>query len=157
MLKKFFLIGFLSLLMTVPQLAQAASTDIYSFDSPKQQIRFQQLSGDFRCLVCQNETLADSNAPLAKDLRFQIYKMVKQDKSNQEITQYLVDRYGDFVLFRPKMSKLTFLLWFGPFVMLAIALARLYWLITRRKKTTTKTYRFSKEERERIRHLLREY
>lgn len=159
MLKKFFLSLLLLFFMGVLQTAIAAPQDIYSFDSPKQQLRFQHLSKQFRCLVCQNETLADSNAPLAKDLRFQIYKMVKQNKNNHEITQFLVNRYGDFVLFQPRVGYLTFILWFGPFIMLAAALIRLYWLLNRRKQNNikTKTHRFTKQDRERIRHLLQEY
>lgn len=157
MLKRIFTIAFLSLVLALSSYTiQAAPSDIYSFDSPKQQVRFQRLSGQFRCLVCQNESLADSNAPLAQDLRFQIYKMVKQNKSDQDVVQFLIDRYGDFVLFRPPMSKLTLLLWLGPFLMLITALARLFWLIATRKKPV-KIYRFSKEDRERIRHLLSEY
>jgi cytochrome c-type biogenesis protein CcmH len=136
--------------------ASALTTDIYSFDSPKQQKQFQNLTQQFRCLVCQNENLADSNAPLAQDLRFQIYKMVKQNKSNQDITQYLLKRYGDFVLFKPRFGKLTFILWLGPFIMLVVALLRLTWLIQTRRKKNRK-FTFTKQERERIKHLLREY
>jgi cytochrome c-type biogenesis protein CcmH len=158
MIKKipFLILFFISVIFCTNSFA-AAAHDIYYFDSPKQQNRFQHLNQQFRCLVCQNESLAESNAPLAQDLRFQVYKMVKSNKTDQEIIQFLVNRYGDFVLFRPPMSKLTYILWFGPFVMLFAALIRLYWLISqRRKKTRTQGYTFSKKDRERIRHLLSE-
>lgn len=137
----------------------AAPSDLYSFTSPKQQSQFQHLTRSFRCVVCQNESLAESNAPIAKDLRFQIYQMVQQHKTNQEIIQYFVNRYGDFVLFNPPFSSLTFILWFAPLVMLVVALGRLYWLVKRRKQQESrpKTYRYTKEQRERIRHLLSEY
>jgi cytochrome c-type biogenesis protein CcmH len=139
--------------------AWAAPSDLYSFTSPKQQTQFQRLTRDFRCVVCQNESLAESNAPIAKDLRFQIYQMVEQHKTNQEIIQYFVNRYGDFVLFKPPVSALTFVLWFAPFLMLVVALGRLFWLVKRRKQRESgpKTYRYTKEQRERIRHLLSEY
>lgn len=137
------------------QPAYAQASDIYTFDSPTQQIRFNLLSEQFRCLVCQNESLAESNAPLAKDLRFQIYQMVKQDKSNQEIENFLVDRYGDFVTFRPPVDKLTYLLWFGPLLLLLLGLARLAWVIRRRRKSRTNFY--SKEDQQRIKHLLSQY
>jgi len=158
MLKRylFIVLGFVCCL-GFSNLAFAAATNLYSFDSPKQQHRFENLSQQFRCLVCQNESLADSNAPLAQDLRFQIYKMVKQNKSDQQVVEYLIDRYGDFVTFKPPVRKLTLLLWFGPFIMLMIALARLFWLIRQRPVKTTTTYRFSKQDREKIRHLLSEY
>lgn len=136
--------------------AFAAPTDIYQFDSTHQQRQFQKLSREFRCLVCQNESLADSNAPLALDLRYQIYKMVKQDKSNQDIINFLVNRYGDFVIFQPPFSRYTFLLWVGPFIMLAIALFRLYFVVTNQRSKRPKKTRFPKEGRKRIRYLLRQ-
>lgn len=139
--------------------ANAATVDLYVFDNPKQERQFQKLNQNFRCLVCQNETLADSNAPLAKDLRFEIYRMIKQNKSDQEIIDYLVDRYGDFVLFKPRFAVPTLVLWLGPFIMLMLALVRLYWLIHQRRKQAKKSaaYTFSEEDRQRIKHLLREY
>jgi cytochrome c-type biogenesis protein CcmH len=154
---KFFL--YLILLLTfMGTTCLGAATDIYSFDSPAQAKRFEKLGHEFRCVVCQNETLADSNAPLAKDLRFQIYTMVKQNKDNDEIVKFLTQRYGDFVLFRPRFSSSNLWLWIGPFVMLLFALARLYWLLLQRqKKQRSATYTFSKQDRERIRHLLSQY
>lgn len=136
--------------------AWGVTADLYSFASPQQQQRFDKLTGQFRCLVCQNESLADSNAPLAKDLRFEIYQMVKSSKTNQEIKQYLVQRYGAFVLFRPPVDKYTYALWFGPFIMLMIALARLFWLL-RKRKTSPRSFTFSPRDRERIKHLLNEH
>lgn len=142
------------------QVSFAAATDLYSFDTPKQQQRFEDLGKQFRCLVCQNESLADSNAPLAKDLRFQVYQMVKQNKTNDEIKQFLMDRYGDFVLFKPRFSFYTAILWIAPFIMLAVALSRLFWLVNRRYKKkpgATNAHHFSQADRKRIRHLLQEY
>jgi cytochrome c-type biogenesis protein CcmH len=80
--------------------------------------RLRQLSTELRCLVCQNSTLADSDAPLAQDLRREVRKLMEAGKTDKEIVAYLVARYGDFVTFRPPVNFSTALLWFGPFIML---------------------------------------
>lgn len=101
----------------------APTSDIYSFDNDQQKTQFENLTQQLRCLVCQNETLADSNAPLAQDLRGQVAVLIKQNKSNDEIIHYLVQRYGDFILFKPPLKSTTYLLWFGPFVLLLVGFA----------------------------------
>lgn len=90
--------------------------------TPTQQARYEALTHELRCLVCQNETIADSSAELADDLRKQVYAQVAAGKSDVEIKRYLTDRYGDFVLYRPPFKPLTWLLWAGPFAVLLIAL-----------------------------------
>ena len=80
--------------------------------------RLKNLEEELRCLVCQNQTLADSNAPLAEDLRREVRELALQGKSDAEIKQYLVARYGDFVLYKPPVKSTTYLLWFGPFALL---------------------------------------
>ena len=94
--------------------------DIYAFPTTQQQYQFNNLTQKLRCLVCQNESLADSNAPLAQDLRNTIAQMILQKKSNQEIIAYLVDRYGDFVLYQPRLTDQTLLLWLIPPLLLLI-------------------------------------
>jgi cytochrome c-type biogenesis protein CcmH len=84
------------------------------------EVRLKKLSTELRCLVCQNSTLADSDAPLAQDLRNEIRELMLKGKTNEEIVDYLVARYGDFVTFRPPVNSTTALLWFGPFIMLII-------------------------------------
>src|ERR1700747_2502545 len=81
--------------------------------------RLKHLETELRCLVCQNQTLADSNAPLAEDLRREVRELAKSGKSDTEIKQYLIARYGDFVLYRPPLQWNTWLLWLGPFLLLA--------------------------------------
>ena len=88
-------------------------------DDPVVEARLKQLAVELRCLVCQNQTLADSNAPLAEDLRREVREMIVKNMSDQEIIEFLVSRYGDFVLYRPPMKTTTMLLWVGPFVLLA--------------------------------------
>jgi cytochrome c-type biogenesis protein CcmH len=89
-------------------------------DDPVLEARLKTLSQDLRCLVCQNTTLADSSAPLAEDLRQEIRKLMREGKSDKEVVDYLVARYGDFVLYKPPVNNETALLWFGPFLLLII-------------------------------------
>ena len=91
-------------------------------------IRLQKLESELRCLVCQNQTLADSNAGLAVDLRREVRDLAEQGRTDVDIKQYLVSRYGDFVLYKPPVKQTTWLLWFGPFVLLiACVLSVLVW------------------------------
>jgi len=101
--------------------AQPSSLLDYSFDSTAQQQQFQQLTEQLRCLVCQNESLWDSSAPLAKDLRTEIYSKVKSGQSDEQIKQYLVARYGEFILFKPALQAATYALWVMPFLLLLLA------------------------------------
>ncbi|MCC5793037.1 MAG: cytochrome c-type biogenesis protein CcmH [Legionellaceae bacterium] len=98
--------------------AQEQAQTLYPFATLQQEAQFKHLLAELRCLVCQNQDLADSHAPLAKDLRDQIYDMVQAGKSDQEITGYLADRYGDFILFKPPVKPLTYVLWLGPLLFL---------------------------------------
>jgi cytochrome c-type biogenesis protein CcmH len=109
---------FLSMCIFMPLIVHANS--MYPLDSTKKEAQFTHLLKDLRCLVCQNQDLADSNADLAKDLRFQVYEMVRDGKSDNEIQEYLASRYGDFILFNPPIKAVTLLLWFGPFLFLVI-------------------------------------
>lgn len=94
----------------------------YPLETPQQEAQFNHLLKELRCLVCQNQDLADSNAGLAKDLRAQVYSLVKDGKSDSEITAYLTNRYGDFILFKPPIKQITYLLWFGPFIFLLLGI-----------------------------------
>ena len=89
-------------------------------DDPVIEARLKAMSSELRCLVCQNTTLADSNAPLAEDLRKEIRVLMREGKTDQEVVDYLVVRYGDFVRYRPPVNNETALLWFGPFFLLLI-------------------------------------
>lgn len=96
--------------------------NMYQFNNPRQQVQFQHLLKELRCLVCQNQDLSDSNAPLAKDLKNEVYAMVKEQQSDQEIINFLTERYGDFILFNPPMKGITYFLWFGPAFFLLLGL-----------------------------------
>ena len=95
---------------------------LYPFDSEKQNAQFNHLLHELRCLVCQNQDLADSNAPLAKDLREEVYELVKSGNSDNEIIHFLTSRYGDFILFNPPVKSITLMLWFGPLIFLILGL-----------------------------------
>ncbi len=113
------------------------STTVYSADKahdPEIEARLKHLSNELRCLVCQNTTLADSDAPLAQDLRNEVRKLMEQGKTDEEVVAYLVARYGDFVTFRPPVKASTALLWFGPFAMLIIGLITLVVVLKKRAK-----------------------
>ncbi|MFO1307256.1 MAG: cytochrome c-type biogenesis protein [Burkholderiales bacterium] len=96
--------------------------------------RLKRLETDLRCLVCQNQTLADSNAPLAEDLRREVRELAQAGKSDAEIRAFLVARYGDFVLYKPPVKESTWLLWFGPFLLLGGGLAVWLAIVRRRRR-----------------------
>jgi cytochrome c-type biogenesis protein CcmH len=122
------------------------ATNIYAASSAESdaqiEARLKALSSELRCLVCQNTTLADSSAPLAEDLRNEIRVLMHEGKSDDEVKAYLVERYGDFVLYRPPMQSNTMLLWFGPFIMLLVGAITLFFVL---KKRANSTENFTKE------------
>jgi cytochrome c-type biogenesis protein CcmH len=122
----------LALVLTLFSLPGQAAIESYEFESAQTEAEYNVLIDELRCLVCQNQNLSGSNADLAKDLRKQTYEMLSEGKTPDQVVQYMVDRYGDFVLYRPRLKTDTLLLWFGPFVLLALVL----WLVIRamRKK-----------------------
>ena len=114
-----------------------ARVEAYHFDDPAQEARYKELIAELRCLVCQNQNLADSNAELAVDLRRQTYEMVSRGANDEEIISYMVDRYGDFVLYRPPFRNTTALLWAGPFIILGIGLVALLLFVRGRAREPT--------------------
>lgn len=116
----------------------ASAVDTYQFNNPEQQAAYDTLVSELRCLVCQNQTIGDSNADLAADLRRQVYEMLQQGKSKDEILQFMTERYGDFVLYKPPFKAKTGLLWLGPVAFLVVGLLTVF-LFVRRKKTIVPT------------------
>lgn len=98
----------------------ATAIDALPFKNTAQEVRFQNLTRQLRCLVCQNEDLADSNAKLAQDLRLVIFQQMQAGRSDAQIKQWLVDRYSDYVLYKPPLKPSNYALWFGPFVVLLL-------------------------------------
>lgn len=122
-------------------------------DDPVAEARLKHLAVELRCLVCQNQTLADSNAPLAEDLRREVREMIAKNMSDKEIIDFLVSRYGDFVLYRPPMKATTTLLWLGPFVLLAGGAIALVMALRRRGQRLTDAA-ITDEEHRRVEQLL---
>lgn len=139
------------LLMLLPFTLLAGIED-HKFANPAQEALYTQLTKELRCLVCQNQNLADSNADLAKDLREKAYEMVVAGKSRDQITEFMISRYGDFVLYRPPVNKSTYFLWLGPFAFLLIALGALTFFM--RKKTVKSDTPISGDELEKAKKLL---
>lgn len=115
--------------------------------------RLKNLETELRCLVCQNQTLADSNAGLAEDLRKEVRTLAEQGKSDDEIKQFLTTRYGDFVLYNPPVKAITLLLWFGPFMLLAAG-AGIFFFIVRRRSKVVEEPALSEAERKKTEDLL---
>lgn len=111
-----------------------ALEEIYQFTSIQDEERFNMLTTQLRCLVCQNQNIAESNAPLANDLRNQIYEKIQQGQPNQEIVDYLVKRYGDFILYRPPLKSATYWLWFSPILILIFGLSYLFLYIGKKRR-----------------------
>ena len=128
-------IGLLALLWTGVALAQAI--DPLPFKDHAEEQRFQQLTAQLRCLVCQNENLADSNADLARDLRHQVFEQMQHGSSDAQIKQYMVDRYSDFVLYDPPVKPSTWLLWFGPLLLLLAGAAAVVFTVCQRGRAGT--------------------
>jgi len=119
-------------------------------EDPALERRVVSLAHELRCLVCQNQTLADSNAPLAQDLRNQIREQLKAGKSERDVIDFMVTRYGDFVLYRPPFKATTAALWTGPFVLLALGA----WLLVRRVRKRAPPPELTEAERRRAAQLL---
>lgn len=137
-------------------LSAMAAIDTYEFDSEEQRARFYYLSSELRCPKCQNQNIADSNSPIANDLRREIYRMLQEDRSNDQIVDFMVERYGEFVRYRPALTAQTAVLWFAPAVFLLVGLFALIFMLRRRQKVykTGGSERLSAEEQQRLKSLL---
>ena len=145
----------LSLVVVWPA-AALAGINAYVFDTPQHEQRFKKLAAELRCLVCQNQNLADSDADLAKDLKDEIYEMIKDGKSDTEIVDFMVARYGDFVLYRPPVKPVTYMLWVGPFILFVLGVVILVMFVRRRNQDVLESGELSGEERQRLEGLLKE-
>jgi cytochrome c-type biogenesis protein CcmH len=124
----------IAMVLTLFLTASLQAQEPLVFDSVEQELRYQQLTLELRCAVCQNQTLADSDAPLAQDLRKEIYDMMQAGRSDEEIKSFMVARYGDFVLYRPPMQGNTLALWVIPGVLLFIGTIAVFLTIRRRNR-----------------------
>ncbi len=124
----------LALLLGVagPAFAQASDPTPLQFRDNAEETRFHRLTAELRCVMCQNQSLADSNAQIAHDLRREVLDLMRQGRTDAEIKRFLVDRYGEFVLYKPEMSPGTWLLWFGPAVLVLAGGAIVLRIVRRR-------------------------
>ncbi len=129
-----------------------AGLESFDFSGNVEEQRYKDLLAELRCLVCQNQSLIDSDAELAHDLRLEVYELMEQGRDDTEIRDFLVARYGDFVLYEPPIKPSTYLLWAGPFVLLALGIMML--IRTIRQRRQLQESQFSAEEQERLRQLL---
>jgi cytochrome c-type biogenesis protein CcmH len=132
--------------------AAAYTLEEFTFSDPARSTEFRTLIGELRCLVCQNESLAGSQAGVAQDLRKEVYRMMQEGKSRDEVVAFLVARYGDFVLYEPPLKPATYILWFGPFLLVSIG-GWLLWRTLQSKKAEPEQD-LSEAERLRLRQLL---
>jgi cytochrome c-type biogenesis protein CcmH len=141
--------------LTLTGMAHAA-IDTYEFASDAERERFRELTKELRCPKCQNQDIADSNAPIATDLRREIFRMLGEGKDNQQILDFMVARYGDFVLYKPALTSKTAVLWFGPLALLVGGLVVIGVIVGRRRRTvqTESSDTLSVEERKRLDTLL---
>lgn len=122
------------MLLWVLVMPAMAAVEVHQFDDPEQEARYKKLVAELRCTVCQNQNLADSNAELATDLRNKVYTMIRDGKTDAEIYSFMVERYGDYILYRPPVKTSTALLWLGPFIFMAVGVMVLINFIRRRRK-----------------------
>ena len=118
-------LAFYFLLLVAPAFAWSALPEqpgLYSFDTPQQSTQYQHLLHELRCLVCQNQDLADSHASLAEDLRQEVYHLVQKHHTDEEILNFLTNRYGDFIRYNPPFKLMTLFLWLAPILMVIISL-----------------------------------
>ena len=141
------------LLLCCGTLQATATLESFKFASPEQELHFKKLIEELRCLVCQNQSLADSDAELAHDLRAEVYDMLQEGKNDKQVVEFLVARYGDFVLYKPPFKASTLLIWLGPFVLLLIAAVLL--LRSLRRQQRLPEQEISDADRQRLAKALR--
>lgn len=148
----------LRILITVLSLTWASTglggLEKFDFSGGVDEDRFKELIAEIRCLVCQNQSLADSDAELAHDLRLEVYELMQQGQGDAQIVDFMVARYGDFVLYNPPVKPSTYALWYGPFVLMAIGI--LFLVKTVRQRSRQRESDFSSQEQARLKAMLGE-
>ena len=159
MMKRFFLslwiVVSVATGLSANAVAQISAADVKpTMLDPVANKRVAEISSQLRCLVCQNQSIADSNAELAMDLKNQVMRQVADGRSNEQIIDYMVERYGDFVLYDPPVKLSTALLWIGPGALFIISLFTLFWTLYKRQKEVASERPLTEEEKKRAQALL---
>jgi len=132
----------------------ASPVDTFEFKDEATKLRFQVLSKELRCPKCQNQNLADSNSKIAVDLRKNLYNLLQEGMSDQEVIDFMVYRYGDFVLYRPPLKKQTYILWFGPLIILLGFVIGVVFVLRKRSKAKTNELDLSSQEQANLDNIL---
>lgn len=133
-----------------------ATIDLHEFDSVEQEQKFKELSATLRCPKCQNNSIGDSNAILAQDLRQKVYEMLKAGKSEDEIVDYMIARYGNFVTYNPPVTPVTSVLWLGPLSVIVFGFGFIFLRSRKRKSTATSTDDWDADKEAKLKSLLEE-
>lgn len=141
-------------LVGTANLAYASPVDTYEFQDEVTKIRFQALTKELRCPKCQNQNLADSNSPIAADLRREVYNLLEQNKADSEIVDFMVDRYGEFVLYRPKVNSMTYVLWFGPAILILFGVVVVIFVVRKKQQQVNETQTLSAEQKDQLKDIL---
>ena len=141
---------FLLLIFNIP--IYAIDKNPINLDNAEQEARYQKLTNELRCVVCQNQSVADSNAELAQDVRNLVRTQISEGQTNEQINTFLVERYGDFVLYNPPLTEKTYVLWLGPFVLMLLAFIILMYFI--RRQTKAKSVTLTDAERDKLNQAL---
>ncbi len=142
------------LLFAYGPLLTAEPSDVYNFDTRAEEQRFHDLISELRCPKCQNQNIADSNAPISKDMREEAYQMMSSGASNEEIVGALVDRFGEFVRYKPQVESRTLLLWATPVIAVVIGFLVVAGIVIRSRRDNQSDSALSDEERERASRIL---
>jgi len=132
-----------------------ALVEVYQFDSDQQRQRYQSFVDDLRCPKCQNQNLAGSDSPIASDLRRELHELLKNGMSDKEIVDFMVDRYGDYVLYSPRLQPNTWLLWFAPLALLMVGGLVIALIVRRRNASAPERTPLTKTEQDRLNALLK--
>ncbi|AXS82381.1 cytochrome c-type biogenesis protein [Marinobacter sp. Arc7-DN-1] len=149
-------IVFLALAVLISGVAAAEVADVYDFEDRAQEQRYQNLIAELRCPKCQNQNIADSNAPIARDMRDEVYRMMKGGAGNDEIVESLVGRFGEFVRYKPEFDSRTFLLWATPAIAVFGGLLVVAVVIIRSRRAGAENPALSAEEKARVDRMLAE-
>ena len=131
-----------------------AQVDTFDFDTPEQQQRFRRLSDELRCPMCQNTNLTGSSGGVAEDLRREIHRMIMEGMSDEQIEQFMFERYGDFIFYRPRLRMETLVLWFGPLVFLVIGGIAAFTISRRARSKDREQPTLDSAQREKLQDLL---
>ena len=145
----------LVLLVSMTSIANATPVDTYEFKSVDNQKRALSLAHSLRCPQCQNQNLIDSNSPVAQDLRLEVYQMVDEGKGDDEIVEFMTSRYGEFVLYKPRMEAKTYALWLGPIALLLFGGLIGFFFIRKQRITEATNQELSTEEQDELNRLLK--